>query len=109
MTLSPEDRQLSMRISPRSRADREGAPANLRTLLVHRLRNAAKAVLRLPMSANIDTADTGRYTLHCEPCNQWTRPGDWAEEFVCGHCQRVYALEFAVYSEIKAPQTEESL
>jgi hypothetical protein len=98
--LNKPDWKLSMQLSPRAR---RGETTELRSLLVHRLRSAAKAVLRLPLQANIATATAGAYTVHCEPCARWFTLPDWGEEIRCDKCRRLYALEFAVFSEIKDP------
>ncbi|MFD8650670.1 hypothetical protein [Streptomyces mirabilis] len=102
MSLSPRDYHHSMKLSPRSKGrDREDG---LRSLLVHRLRDAAKAVLRLPLTDNIATAeDAQRYKIHCEPCGKWFPLNGWAEELQCPHCSQLYVIEFAVFSAVPAP------
>ncbi|QDN94916.1 hypothetical protein FNV58_00890 (plasmid) [Streptomyces sp. RLB1-9] len=100
--LSEPDYQLSMRTSPRARADERNQ--GLRSLLVHRLRDAAKAVVRLPNRTSIATAHSGRYTVHCETDNIWFGLPDWGEEIECpGECGQIFALEFAVFSAVPAP------
>lgn len=88
--LSDDDHQLSMRTSRRARQD----PDDLRSLLVHRLRNTLKAVCRLPLRG-------GSESVYCEPCNRWTPlhaqpPSEWT----CPRCSRRYAMEYAVYAEV---------
>jgi hypothetical protein len=99
MQLSSQDYGLSMKVSPRARD--AGRNSGLRSLLVHRLRSASKAVLRLPLGDNISQARLGAYNVHCEPCEEWFNLPDWGEEVICPRCDRVYALELAVFSEIK--------
>jgi hypothetical protein len=102
--LSERDYQLSMRTSPRS--PREERNEGLRSLLVHRLRDAAKAVVRLPNRTNIATADSGHYTVHCEPCSRWFPLPDWGEEIKSPCCGQVYVLELAVFSALPDPADE---
>jgi rRNA maturation endonuclease Nob1 len=87
-----------MRTSPRSKDPRRNE--GLRSLVVHRLRNAAKIIVRLPVSRNINTADSGSYNVHCEPCAYWFTLPDWGEEIKCPRCGGLFALEFAVFSAI---------
>lgn len=94
MLLSVQDWNLSMKISRRSR---KGDPVT-RSLLVHRLRTGAKAVLRLRLSANIETATS--YGMHCEPCGRWLTCEAGGEEFVCPVCGGMYVLEFAVFARV---------
>lgn len=98
MPLSRIDFRLSMRISPMrpNRPDEEG----LRSLLVHRLRGAAKAVARIPLNANIATAGLKKYSVHCEPCRAWFNLPEWGEEVTCPRCRRLYVLELAVFSAV---------
>lgn len=105
-SLNEPDYRLSMRTSPRARheEDNEG----WRSLLVHRLRDAAKAVVRLPNKADIATAHSGCYTVHCEPCGKWFGLPDWGEEITAPCCGRVFALEFAVLSCVYGPEGSES-
>ena len=88
-----------MRISKRGRNDNDDT--SLRSMLIHRLRDASKAVLRIPLRSNLATADRAEdYSVHCEPCNAWFTLPEWGEEIRHGKCGRVYALELAVFSEI---------
>ncbi|MCX4826663.1 hypothetical protein OG883_44285 [Streptomyces sp. NBC_01142] len=98
MPLSPRDFRLSMKISPMrpNGPDDEG----LRSLLVHRLRDAAKAVARIPLKANLATAGLKKYSVHCEPCRAWFDLPEWGEEVTCPKCGRLYALELAVFSAV---------
>jgi hypothetical protein len=92
--IEPRDHKLSMRISPRSRdAERNDG---LRSLLVHRLTEGAKAVWRRALGNEEHTS------LYCEPCEKWTvvntdPPTIWQ----CSHCDREYRIEFAVYEELE--------
>ncbi|MBZ3908228.1 hypothetical protein ACRWOO_29125 [Streptomyces sp. NEAU-PBA10] len=101
MPLSQRDFKLSMRISPMrpNSPDDEG----LRSLLVHRLRGAAKAVARIPLKANLATAGLKKYSVHCEPCRSWFDLPEWGEEVTCPKCERLYALELAVFSAVPNP------
>jgi hypothetical protein len=94
--LRPEDYQLSMRVSARAKDDRP----DLRTLLIHRLRPAPKAILRLSNSRDLATADMDRYGAYCEPCREWTRRPDWADDWECPLCGTLYRIEFAVFSAV---------
>lgn len=102
MAISRRDYQLSMRLSPRARSGESND--GLRSLYVHRLRDALKAVVRLPNKTNIVTADAGRYNVHCEPCGDWFVLREWGEEMRHDKCGRVYALEMAVFSQIEGPE-----
>jgi hypothetical protein len=103
--LSDRDWQLSMRTSPRSRSDARNS--GLRSLIVHRLRDKGKAVVRIPLKRDLATADgADDYNVYCEPCDAWFVLRDWGEEVCHDKCGRVYTLEFAVLSEIKDPKEE---
>lgn len=91
--LDSRDFRLSMRIGRRRRDGREVHA--LRSLLVHRLRDGAKAVLRLPLAKSLASS---AYGILCEPCNTWMQVKEMGEEFPCPQCGRVFALEFAVFS-----------
>lgn len=99
MPLSGRDYRLSMRISPRPRGGRR--EDSLRSLMVNRLRDTTKMVLRISLRQDLATADAAKYQIHCETCDEWFNLGAWAEEIVCPNCQQVYAVEFAVFSAIK--------
>ncbi|GAA3087540.1 hypothetical protein GCM10020000_87970 [Streptomyces olivoverticillatus] len=94
--LTRRDFKLSTVISPKPK---EG-DQTLRGLLVHRLRDAHKAVLRVPLKANLATARRKDYSVHCEPCGKWFALPEWGEEVECPKCKRLFALEFAVFSVI---------
>ncbi|MFJ4700477.1 hypothetical protein ACIP5N_22140 [Streptomyces sp. NPDC088768] len=72
----------------------------LRSLLVHRLRDAAKAIARTPLKTNILTAGLKKYSVHCEPCRAWFDLPEWGEEVTCPKCGRLYVLELAVFSAV---------
>jgi hypothetical protein len=97
MNMSPDDWKLSMLISKRPR--RGDTENGLRNLLVHRLRSGPKAVLRVPLSKNLDKVR--RASIFCEPCGRWMGIDGDGDEYQCGECQRVYVLEFAVFSVIE--------
>lgn len=103
MPLSVRDYALSMRLSPRSRG-RQREDDGLRSLLVHRLRDTVKMVLRISLRQDLAKADAAKYQIHCEPCDKWFDLAAWAEEVVCPNCRRVYAVEFAVFSLIEEPE-----
>lgn len=105
MRLSEEDYRLSMRAS-RKRKNPQEEPDGLRSLLVHRLRRSAKAVLRMRLSENIETSNS--YGVLCEPCKRWTYTEGAGEEVECPHCGRVYVLEFAVFSCISSVEGMQS-
>ncbi|MFJ6752353.1 hypothetical protein ACIQNI_29840 [Streptomyces sp. NPDC091266] len=96
--LSKSDFRLSMRIGRKPVEDRDDE--NLRSLLVHRLRGATKAVVRLPLKTNIATAELKKYSVHCEACGIWFAMPEWGEEVQCPKCERLYALEMAVFSAV---------
>lgn len=116
MNLREDDHELSMRLSPRTRAERDGAPSReTRSLIVHRLRDAPKAVRRLSMSRDLATADDEDYSVYCEPCGEWfqgSRWGedgpDWAEgdDFLCPTCGRLYVAETVIYSMVDGGETD---
>lgn len=66
--LSDRDFKLSMRVSRKGNKYEDGS--KLRNLLVHRLRFARKAVLRIPLKKNLATAGINTYSVHCEPCGK---------------------------------------
>jgi hypothetical protein len=102
MALSDRDYRLSMFTSRRARE--EGRNDGLRSLLVHRLRDASKAVLRIPLKRNLAKADDASdYSVYCEPCDAWFVLDDWGEEVRHKKCGRLYALEFAVFSLVEEP------
>jgi hypothetical protein len=94
--LSPEDYHLSMAISPRGKID----PGELRSLLIHRLSDTDKAVLRRPLRQS-------GFGIYCEPCSRWTKIGDEApQEFTCFGCDTLYRVEFAIYEAINREEIE---
>ena len=99
MPLEDRDYKLSMNASPRARDPQRNK--ELRSMIVHRLRDAAKAVVRLPNKTDINTAHAGHYAVHCEPCVRWFPLPAWGEEIECPHCGGLFALELAVFSAIE--------
>lgn len=98
--LNQEDWRLSMRVSPRRR-DGQDAHDDLRSMLVHRLRKGYKAIMRVPMSQDLQRADH-KSSILCEPCNRWvTTKGD-GDIFDCA-CGRSYRMEFAVFTQVEGP------
>ena len=102
MKLSDADWQLSMHTSRRRR---EGEPEGLRSLLVHRLRRSAKAVMRMRLSNNLATSRD--YGVRCEPCKKWVNTEGAGEEFRCPHCGGLYILEYAVFSRVETGTEEQ--
>lgn len=92
--MSQADYDLSMGISRRSRRSNE---RKTRTLLVHRLREGAKAVLRMPLKKSLTSPE---YNIYCEPCREWMGLERTGEQFTCPGCERVYILEFAVFAQL---------
>jgi predicted RNA-binding Zn-ribbon protein involved in translation (DUF1610 family) len=96
--LNDADYRLSMIIGRRKKDRAAEAKLNTRTLLVHRLRSGAKAVLRMPMSRNLATSCL--YTIHCEPCARWFDCESTGEQFECPSCGGVFVLEFSVFTRL---------
>jgi hypothetical protein len=85
--------KLSFRIAPRAKNDADNL--DLRTLLVHRLSETWKSVLRAPLRR------AGRASMLCEQCDKWASVvGDVPTEWTCPTCRTVYVMEFAVYEEL---------
>lgn len=87
--MNADDEDLSRRISPLGKV---GA-GHLRTLLVYRLRQGGKAVLRRALRFNEE------FSHFCEYCKRWIRWGDTEPpfEWICPSCDGLYRMEFAVY------------
>lgn len=100
MSVEPRDYHLSMRLSRRARnaVDNKG----LRSLIIHRLRDTAKAALRISIKQDIAAADRAEaYSVYCEPCGDWFKLPEWGEEVHHQKCGRIYVLEFAIFSEVE--------
>lgn len=105
MSLTSRDYQLSMLTSKRPRGGASSRDEGLRSLLVHRLRNASKAILRIPLKRNLATAeDAANYSVYCEPCDEWFVLDGWAEEVRHDKCKRLYVVEYAVFSLVEEPE-----
>ncbi len=92
MQLDDDDFKLSRRIAPPAR-DAENN-TDLRTLLVQRLSETWKAVMRVPLRR------AGRASMFCEHCERWYPViGDMPVEWACPDCGSVFVLELAVYEE----------
>lgn len=103
MRLNPLDWRLSMAISPRRRGEIE-QDDGMRSLLVHRLRDGDKAVMRVPMSQKLTDEDRDvKASILCEPCNRWTTARGDGDLFDC-NCGRVYRIEFAVFALVDEPE-----
>lgn len=95
MMMDEADYRLSMSIS-RRRRDRQEVH-RLRSLLVHRLSRATKAVYRVALSG----AGNGTY---CEGCGHWAGPlSPPPRTFTCPSCSRRYEIEFVIYTETGGP------
>lgn len=100
--IDPIDWKLSMAVSKRPRNRDDDVP--MRSLLVHRLREGSKAVLRLPLSRPLARA---AYNVFCEPCGRWTKDvGEGGDEYACPDCGRIYVMEFAVFSVLPGSEPE---
>lgn len=95
MPLSKKDYDLSMRISRRSKVDEQ---KGMRSLLVHRLRLGAKALVRMPMAKSLTSPV---YNIFCEPCDGWMNLDQMGIHFVCPGCEREYMLEFASFAQLE--------
>jgi hypothetical protein len=93
------DWKLSMKVSQRGRRLDKERP-ELRSMLVHRLRAAPKAVARLPLASPITDAEPKDYSMFCEPCGYWNYKPDWEADWVCPTCGRVYVAEMVIFSEV---------
>lgn len=91
--MTPDDHQLSMRISRRPARAAPELPG-LRTLLVHRLSSTVKAVLRRGLRH-------GNLGLHCQPCNEWFPMHEAPESVCCPTCKRLYRVELVIYEEVQ--------
>lgn len=91
--LSEQDYVFSMRLSPRG--NRVTEP--LRSLLIHRLRNAFKAVLRISIIKTLNGDDL--FGLYCEACDKWFYDQKVSLEKVCPVCNRIFVPEFILYTE----------
>lgn len=100
--LSDSDYDLSMRLSPRAKSPRGKVdPESLRSLLIHRLSDTYKAVLR--RSLRVDLGSTT--SVYCEPCKRWSTAnaeGATGTGFTCPSCDRRFRVELIIYEEITA-------
>lgn len=96
MNLGPMDWALSMATSRRRKNENPDEANGLRSLLVHRLRNGVKAVMRVPLSQSLGKPDL-KASIYCEPCKRWTTIEGDGDLFDCD-CGRVYRMEFAVFA-----------
>ena len=99
-TFREADHKLSMRISPRARDGKE-PQRDMRSLLVHRLRQTPKAVLRLSNSRDLGTAVAGDYSMYCEPCGRFFPSPDWDDDWICPQCERYYVTEMVIMSAVE--------
>lgn len=103
MRLSSRDFRLSKSISPNG--SRGAEQDTLRSLIIHRLRNTPKAILRLPLKKNIATATrAANYSVYCERCQDWFTLPQWGEEVSHPACGRLFVLELAVFTAV--PDTD---
>jgi hypothetical protein len=101
--LDDRDWKLSMKISKQGQRDSGG----LRSLLVHRLRSAPKAVARLPLARPIADAEPKEYSMFCEPCGRWNYKPDWETDWMCPMCGRVYVAEMVIFSATEEEDSSE--
>lgn len=101
MPLSPDDYTLSMKIGQRAR--RPGHNDGLRSLLVHRLSDTFKLIIR----RSLRTEQLGWF---CEDCDEWVQhespPDTMPARLQCPQCGRMYRLETAVYEEIEVKPSD---
>lgn len=93
MALDGDDYRLSMKVSLRGKVD----AADLRSLLVNRLSDTEKVVMRRPLR------QIGKPTMSafCEPCDMWVDgPRGFPEEWDCPKCGRTYRVETVIYEEV---------
>lgn len=96
--MKDEDYKLSMTISPRGKIN----SAELRQLLINRLSDTYKAILRRSLRFQDNVS------IYCEDCGKWTRVRDYPPLWTCPECNTTYRMEFAVYEEMeKAPPVAE--
>jgi hypothetical protein len=98
--MSDRDWTLSMFIS--RRPDRPELEA-LRTMLLHRLRPATKAVLRRPLRPP-NHGPASSYGMFCEACRKWTHVDAVVPAWTCPGCERHYEAETVIYSEVVQPR-----
>lgn len=101
--LDEDDHKLSMRISPKPKAPQQGF---LRTLLLHRLSDTKKLVIR----RSLKTEEMRGW--YCENCGCWYGKPLWnfvQDRIVCGGsgwrigdkgCGRIYRVEAVFYEEV---------
>ncbi len=79
-----------------SRRGRQPDPPDLRSLLVHRLSGAVKAIVRRSLR------NPDHLGVFCEGCDEWSVPtfAGTPEDFTCEGCQRHYQIEMVIYREI---------
>lgn len=92
MALDKDDYKMSMAISRRGKNDE---PDELRSLLVHRLSDTAKAVIRRSLTRG------NTLSGFCEPCMRWTGRTAIDETFRCPYCERRYRVELLIFEEIE--------
>lgn len=90
MAMRDEDYRLSMKISPRGRIPTD----SLRQLLVNRLSDTYKAILRRPLRG-------GGNSVYCEECDWWQKATGFPATWTCRRCNRSFRIEFAVYEEME--------
>jgi hypothetical protein len=92
MPLKDDDYQLSMKIARRGKLD----SPDLRSLIVNRLTDTLKVILRRPLS---DKARS--YGVFCEHCQRWNNATEVPEELTCDGCNRRFRIETVIYAEIE--------
>jgi hypothetical protein len=104
MSLTEADYRLSMGVSQRRRHGKERL--GLRSMLIHRLRPAPKAILRLSNSRSMP-APPEEFNVFCERCGQWVDNPDWADDWTCPGCGTLYATEMVIFSAIEQEDSSE--
>lgn len=93
--LNDGDWKLSMRLSRRGRLNSDA----LRSLLIHRLSDTPKAVVRRSLRHELHNS----LSVFCEACERWVSlpEGAITSEFGCTLCDRRFRVELVVYEQIK--------
>jgi hypothetical protein len=97
MPLKHDDHRLSTRVSRRPKRNDSPPAHELRSLMVHRLRDTFKVVFRRSLRG-------GQVSAFCEYCDGWSAHLDETgitTVFTCAGCSRTFQLEFAVFSEVE--------
>jgi hypothetical protein len=94
--LDDADWRLSMATSRKPKVER----FTTRNLLVHRLSDTVKVVLRRPLRDSVARGEVTRLSAYCEPCEQWVASPGIPDIYRCEVCRRQFRIEFVVYEEV---------